>query len=146
MGFASIIMPENYIALFDVPERKQADAIIKKAEPYILKAARLIGEGQRLPRDKKSLKSQIMSRLVNVAFYLFIVSAKGFYATDGCTGCGKCVQVCPLNNIRLTDERPAWGRVCTHCMACISRCPVEAIEYKKKSVGKPRYYLQDKRL
>nr|WP_264291386.1 MULTISPECIES: hypothetical protein [unclassified Dorea] len=30
---------------------------------------------------------------------------------------------------------------CTHCMACICYCPAEAIEYGKKSVGKPRYHL-----
>mgnify|MGYP002951794102 FL=1 len=60
---------------------------------------------------------------------------------EECIGCGLCQDVCPLNNIRLVDGKPDWGNSCTHCMACICRCPKEAIEYKNKSVGKRRYYL-----
>ena len=50
-------------------------------------------------------------------------------ATDACIGCGKCVELCPLNNIRLENGKPVWGKHCTHCMACICYCPKEAIEY-----------------
>ena len=35
-----------------------------------------------------------------------------------------------------------WGKNCTHCMACICYCPKEAIEYGKKSKGKPRYHFE----
>ena len=59
-----------------------------------------------------------------------------------CIGCGKCVQLCPLNNIRLDKDKPVWGSNCTHCMACICYCPKEAIEYGKRSVGKPRYHFE----
>ena len=58
---------------------------------------------------------------------------------DTCIGCGKCEKACPLNNIKLVDHRPVWGKRCTHCMACICRCPKEAIEYGKHSEGLPRY-------
>ena len=60
---------------------------------------------------------------------------------DKCVGCGKCAKMCPLNNIELKNSKPVWGKNCTHCMACICLCPTEAIEYGKKSVGKPRYHL-----
>ena len=59
-----------------------------------------------------------------------------------CIGCGKCVKNCPMNNIRLKDGKPIWGKKCTHCMACICYCPMEAIEYGKKSIGKPRYHFE----
>jgi len=49
------------------------------------------------------------------------------------------VEACPLNNIRLNDSKPVWSKNCTHCMACICGCPSEAIEYGKRSRGKPRY-------
>ena len=143
VGLVSVVMPENYIAMFDVPDKAQAAAIIKKAEPRILEVARFIREEQPLPREKVTLKGRFMSGVVNAAFYPFVVSAKGFYATDDCIGCGKCADVCPLNNVKLTDGRPQWGRDCTHCMACICLCPVEAIEYKNRSQGKPRYHLAD---
>ena len=59
-----------------------------------------------------------------------------------CIGCGKCVELCPLNNIHLENGKPLWGKNCTHCMACICYCPKEAIEYGKKSRGKPRYHFE----
>ena len=75
--------------------------------------------------------------------YSVMISAKNFRVTEKCNGCGKCEQRCPLNNVKLTNGKPVWGKKCTHCMACIAGCPAEAIEYGKKTVGKPRYYLGD---
>ena len=59
-----------------------------------------------------------------------------------CIGCGKCEKLCPMNNITLPNGRPVWGDNCTQCMACICYCPTEAIEYGKKSLGKPRYRFE----
>lgn len=86
----------------------------------------------------------MMSEVLNPVMYSLMISAKGFTATEQCTGCGKCEARCPLNNVTLTDGKPLWGNNCTHCMACIAGCPAEAIEYGKKTQGKPRYYLGDK--
>ena len=44
-----------------------------------------------------------------------------------------------MNNIVMEEKQPLWGKDCTHCMACICGCPKEAIEYGRKSKGKPRY-------
>lgn len=43
----------------------------------------------------------------------------------------------PLNNIRLENGKPVWGKHCTHCMACICDCPKEAIEYGKRAKASP---------
>lgn len=52
-------------------------------------------------------------------------------------------KLCPLNNITLQNARPVWGSNCTQCMACICYCPTRAIEYGKKSAGKPRYHFEE---
>ena len=139
MGLAPVVMPENYVALFDVPDKTKAYAIIREAEPVIQAAAERIRDGAPLPAVEAGLRDHFMSSVVNPVFYGFVVKAQGFYTVDSCTGCGACAALCPLNNIRLESGRPVWGDSCTHCMACICRCPVEAIEYKKNSQGKPRY-------
>ena len=82
---------------------------------------------------------KLKSGPINEGFYKFYVKADAFFATDVCIGCGACVEACPLNNIRLNNGKPIWDKHCTHCMACICGCPTEAIEYGKRSRGKPRY-------
>ncbi|MDF2804552.1 MAG: hypothetical protein K0S61_4457 [Anaerocolumna sp.] len=140
LGFAGVIMPENYIAMYNAPEKEEADIIIKKALPQILSLGAQIQAEQYLTNEKVTNMSKLMSSVVNPLFYLTCVSAKGFYATDACINCGKCEKLCLLNNVVMNNQKPHWGSNCTHCMACICGCPTNAIEYKNKSKGKPRYY------
>lgn len=141
MGTMGITMPENYIAMFQTPDKKEAEAIVKKADPLIKEAGHMIAEGKAFSDPKPSIMDKFLSTVVNPVFYKVFVKADGFYAKDICIGCGKCEEICPLQNIKMKDGKPEWGKDCTHCMACISRCPAEAIEYGRKSVGKHRYYL-----
>ena len=140
MGTAPVVMPENYIAMFNAPGDAEATQIIEKAAPVIDSAAHKIEKDEAFPAPRNNLYDRFMSGAVNPMFYRLFVKADAFYAGDKCVGCGKCAELCPLNNITLKDGKPVWGKSCTHCMACICRCPVEAIEYGKKSVGKPRYH------
>lgn len=139
MGCAEIVMPENYIAMFDVPDKTEALEIVERAKPAIAQSAALIASASRLPHKPVGLTDKIKSGPVNALFYPLFVHAKKFYANDRCVGCGKCAASCVMNNIALVDKRPRWGDNCTHCMACICGCPAQAIEYGKISMGKPRY-------
>ncbi len=139
MGCAQIVMPENYIALFDAPDEDEAKKIIDRAEPEADELIARIQNGEEFPKKPVSLGDKLLSGPVNALFYPLFVHAKSFYAENTCIGCGKCEKVCPLNNVRIQDGKPVWGSSCTHCMACIASCPAEAIEYGKKSAGKPRY-------
>ena len=142
-GLLPVVMPENYIAMFPVPEAEEAQRIIAAAEPAIDAAADEIRRGGTLPARRAGLLDRLLSGVVNPVFYAAIVHDRGFCATGACTGCGRCAALCPLENIRLRDGRPVWNGNCTHCMACICACPAGAIEYGKASRGKPRYYLDD---
>ena len=139
MGTAQIVMPENYIAMFSVPGREEAAAIINRAEPVTDSCIEKIGNGEKFSAPRNSLYDRLMSSVVNNLFYPLFVKANAFTSDEKCVGCGKCVSLCPLNNISLVGGKPKWGKNCTHCMACIVYCPTNAIEYGKKSVGKPRY-------
>ena len=142
MGTAQIIMPENYIAMFNAPRNEQARSIVEQAEPALQKVLTRLKAGQEFPPPRENLYDRFMSGPVNPVFYRFFVKADAFRATDACIGCGKCVELCPLNNIHLENGKPVWGKNCTHCMACICYCPKEAIEYGRKSKGKPRYHFE----
>ena len=144
MGTAQIIMPENYIAMFPVPDSEEADQIIADAEPDIDDVIARISATQEFAKPRNNILDRMMSGPANRVFYPFCVRAHAFAAGDGCISCGRCVELCPLNNVQLKDGRSVWGKDCTHCMACIAYCPTECIEYGKKSIGKPRYYFVEK--
>lgn len=144
MGTAQIIMPENYIAMFPVPDSEEAAQTIANAEPDIDDVIARISASQEFAKPRNNFIDRMMSGPVNRMFYPFCVKARAFAAGGGCISCGKCVELCPLNNVSLKDGRPVWGKECTHCMACIAYCPTECIEYGKKSIGKPRYHFEEK--
>ena len=138
-GTLPVVMPENYVAMFPVPGREEAEQIIAAARPVVEQGARWIREEKDFPPLSAGVKDRLKSGIVNHLFYPVCVKASPFFAADPCMSCGKCEAVCPLQNIRLEEGRPVWGSRCTHCMACICSCPAEAIEYGKASRGKPRY-------
>ena len=143
MGTAQIVMPENFIAMFNAPTVEEARRIVAKAEPFIDRAIAAIRAGHMFSPPRKKLYDRIASSAVNPVFYPLFVKANSFTASDVCIGCGKCEKLCPLNNITLQNARPVWGSNCTQCMACICYCPTRAIEYGKKSAGKPRYHFEE---
>lgn len=139
MGSTGVVMPENYIAMFDSPKDDEIEEIFSQADKEIKNIIDVLVQNKPFPTPRNNLQDKFMSGPVNMLFYPMFVKAKGFYADNKCTNCGKCVKVCPLNNIEIKNNKPVWNNNCTHCMACISYCPTNAIEYGKKTVGKQRY-------
>lgn len=138
-GLAKLVMPENYIAMFDAPAEAEARQIVSAADAALEPIIEAIRSDRDLPEGKPSFADRLMSAVVNPAFYTLFVKDKKFSADGKCTGCGMCAKLCPMNNIALRAGKPEWKGYCTHCMACICSCPAHAIEYGKKSLGKPRY-------
>ncbi len=47
---------------------------------------------------------------------------------DGCTSCGKCAKVCPMNAITVNENSITVSDECIGCGICASKCPSGAIE------------------
>lgn len=97
-------------------ERYNQELCVKKnwtymgtAEPAIEQAISCIQMTKKFPDRKGHFWDGLLSGLVNQLFYPLFVKATPFYVKDSCVGCGKCVSLCPLNNIRLEKEKPVWG-------------------------------------
>ncbi|MCD7733430.1 MAG: 4Fe-4S binding protein [Oscillospiraceae bacterium] len=56
------------------------------------------------------------------------VRPKGYYITDACIGCGKCVKICPQKAIEFGKPSMIHQEHCLHCGNCFENCPVKAIE------------------
>ena len=138
-GTVDIMMPENYIAMFNVPSEKKIRELMKLAGLKLQSVAEKIAAGQKLKSRHGGIIGRIQTGTINPIFYQQIISASRFTVSDACNGCGKCEQQCPLNNIHLENGKPVWADQCTHCMKCICGCPQQAVEYGTSSLGKPRY-------
>ena len=141
MGLGSVVMPENYITLFEAPTYDEALAILRAAHSQIESAGRLIRYGRTLEDANGGSGLKALPTRLNSLFYKHFVNDKKYTVGDNCIGCGQCARVCPLANIRMVDSKPRWNGNCTQCMACIGICPQDAIEYGSRSKGKRRYYL-----
>lgn len=139
LGCLPLVMPNNYLIMPGIPTEKEAFATIQHAETEIKEAASIINNKASFPSPSPTFKDRLSSSIANPFFYSLYIRPEKFYAEDTCISCGKCVDVCPLNNIHLEQGKPFWGKECTHCMSCICRCPAEAIEYGKQTKGVRRY-------
>ncbi len=145
MGTAAVVMPENYIVMFSAPPAEEDERIIAAATDTTLALCDKIERSEPFDKERITLVGHLCSDIVTPMFYTFYIGAKRFYATEKCISCGKCVNNCFLNNIKMQNGSPIWGKDCTHCMACISRCPTEAIEYGKHTIGLRRYTFPEEK-
>lgn len=53
---------------------------------------------------------------------------KGYYVTDDCIGCEKCVDNCPQHCIKKGTPCKIQQEHCLHCGICFDVCPVKAIK------------------
>ena len=137
-GLVAILMPENYVAMFPVPEEDAAREIVKDALPAIDSAADTIQRGESFA-EKITAPEIWLNKLINYSFYTYLMSDKPFCVSDKCVSCGLCAEKCPVSDISIENGKPVWHGNCMHCMACICNCPAGAIEYGRRSIGKPRY-------
>ena len=47
---------------------------------------------------------------------------------EKCTGCSSCVDVCPVDAIKVEDKAIVDEDECIDCGTCVEECPEEAIE------------------
>ena len=141
MGRAELTMPRNYPVSRRYPMLSDEENRRRIQQSY----DRIPEISEHIIREEKIRARYItqIEKLITLPFNPLWVKHKQpadpFHTTDKCIGCGKCANLCPLNNIHIADKRPVWSSSCAHCMACLANCPVEAIEYGDRTQGKPKY-------
>lgn len=138
----SVIMPNTYVCMkgFDV----DSDEIAKKKLEASHDRAKHIAsniQNKAVGDDVTTGKYKwIKSKIVYPLFTKFCMSPKPFRTNNSCINCGKCSNICPLNNILMgNDSKPIWGKNCTLCLKCYNNCPRHAIEYGNTTKHKGQY-------
>ena len=138
---AGVRMPSNYIVKYEGYPPATVEKQLKDAANIVAQAAKAIAQkGQRPVKRRVAF----ISKQINLLLYKGIAKwDQKFITTAKCTACGICVQVCPVNNIKIEAKHPVWQHHCERCMACIQWCPSEAIQFGKKTIGRRRYHHPD---
>ena len=141
----SLVMPESYVCLPFMktdPVDKEAMKldVARHQLPHIIQ---MIEERRRgIEELDKGATPRLYSYVIGEYFNRKMVTDKKFTVdADRCIHCGKCQQICPVDNIQGTP--PAWlhnGR-CTSCLACYHYCPVHAINYGRITRKRDQYYF-----
>ena len=141
----SVIMPESYVCLpfmYTDTEEKEHQKIAKARQqlPHIIECIRNRRTG--VEELEKGATPRLYSYVIGGYFNAKMVTDKKFTVDeDVCIKCGKCVKVCPVDNIQGTP--PEWihnGR-CTSCLACYHYCPTHAINFGKITRKRGQYYF-----
>ncbi len=108
------------------PQNKQ---IVERANEKLILAAQKLKEGK--PTQEGLGFFYHLAGLFGQRLYFFNktrqYSDKLKIDTSACIGCGKCVTVCPMNNLMLCHDKAAEGNRCTMCYRCINQCTQKAI-------------------
>lgn len=138
---ASVQMPETYVAFPGFHLDTQAVALrkLQAARRRLDDLSTRIGRRETFTDVRPGTAPWMLSHVVNPLFYACLISDRHYHASRACTGCGRCVQACPVGNIRLVNGRPAWQGHCAGCLACYHHCPAAAIRYGRRTQGKGQY-------
>lgn len=138
-GF-SLIMPNNYmIGSYNLDSEAEVEKKLAAAEDRLTEISIAIKAKQDDLFDTIiGTQPFKKSYITNFFFKKYAMDTKKFYATDNCTACGLCAEMCNTKNI-VVESKPVWGQNCVQCFACINRCPEEAIQYGNHTQAKGRY-------
>jgi Fe-S-cluster-containing hydrogenase component 2 len=57
---------------------------------------------------------------------------------DRCTGCGACVEICPVGALKMEDGTPVADKEwCIGCGVCAVPCPSDAVKLVRRSSAVP---------
>jgi len=132
----TVRMVGNYVALYAIPQN--ADELLQHADAQLNSIA---AEIQQKAQTKPPRRHLYFTAFYGIGNQFFRVKERQMQASDACTGCGLCAQLCPVGNIAMKDGKPEFlHKNCTQCMACLHWCPNAAIDCGKQTARRGRYH------
>lgn len=138
-GF-SIQMPGNYLVRYGAFTIEKQKELFSKEKAKIETIVTMVKNQQENKIEQNNRFINLIGKLVYQSkFPKFPTLDHNFTVNEKCNNCKTCEKVCPVQNIRMIDNKPIWQRNCEHCLACIQWCPTEAIQYGTKTANRKRY-------
>jgi len=130
VGMQPLDLPSNWLILDPGLKNKVVNSIYMRCNGIVNDFALRILSGRRKFKALLSLPFDIAIIPISIGYYLIgrFFLAKTLIATDACDNCEKCVNQCPVEAIKMINDRPFWSYHCESCMRCVHSCHLRAIE------------------
>jgi len=120
-----------------VPKKERETKRIKNGELKLVEIANVIRNNQ------KGKVKEGSTYPMKKSYFSFIGEVNSmdekYYTDDNCNGCGICQTICPVDNIKIVNEKPEWQHKCQMCTSCLHYCPQKAIQWGEFTPGRARY-------
>ena len=136
---SSVKMPNNFSIYYNLPSIEKEKETLDMAGIEIDNIIKDLEERKEVYPNTNILRKLIS--FIMYPIYKYGRKTRRFYADDKCINCTLCEEICPVNAIKMKDQKPEWiKKQCEYCLACYNRCPVDAIQVGKWTINRRRYY------
>ncbi|MFO7969804.1 MAG: EFR1 family ferrodoxin [Candidatus Izemoplasmatales bacterium] len=101
---------------------------------------------KKIDKDKKSLKglnifSHLLGLIQRVPFqkYEYSIFNHSISIENSCILCKKCIDLCPVDNFTIKDNKLVENNRCILCYRCINHCPTKSLHISKNKLVKKPY-------
>ncbi len=110
VGMQPLDLPSNWILLHPGLKKTVVDSIYERCQRIVNNFAINILEGKRKYKALLSLPVDLAITPIGLGYYFFgrFFLAKTLVATNACDNCNICVSKCPVEAIKIIDERLFW--------------------------------------
>ena len=132
----SVRMPDTWTPVFDLTDREKNAKINLKADNKLCLTIRKIKHKTKGNYDLRRFP------FYNVLYkdYDAIRYTSSLSVDEGCTGCGICVNLCPVKAIEIKNGKPVRVKEkCAMCLGCLHHCPQFAIQRGNKTKSHGQY-------
>lgn len=144
LGFGAVwtvAMPNTYVPMFALDSPEVASGKIAAARRRLAAVAGDVLACRPAWEVREGGFPRLKTYVLHPLFRLY-VRLRPVREGGGCNGCGRCVRLCPVDNLRLSAGRPVFLGHCIHCMACVHGCPQAALS-SGGSARRGQYRLEE---
>lgn len=135
-GFYDVLMPGNYITRKQHLSQEKIEEYLGQCDEKIQEI--VSGVQQHLNNYKEEKHSYLLSYGLHKLAVL--EKTEKFIFGDACVSCGKCVDICPMEAIKIIEGKPARNvHKCAFCLGCVNVCPTRALRIGNKTQNNPQY-------
>jgi len=130
-GGLPLDMPSNWLFLHSGLKPATVDSIVKRCDTLTRNFINNIFSGQKdIKKMLVTLPLDLALMPITLIYFIFFrfVLAKTMIYTNNCNSCMICVDNCPVNAIKIVNNKPYWTYSCEGCMRCINTCPRTSIQ------------------